>query len=282
VTALKVPNGSLKHFTKCFIIAKHEFCDKFNIFSRKGIMKKSAYAIFILMVIYAVGSVAQDTDKIENSEKAIAALKTIPAVNGVTFLEGVWEDPETHDLHIIVKKGNKFAVESVASHGSDSKPVERMMIILNEWKNGSLRWGYYVPSTKYRVYFTAVNADKDEMQILWSNDDGTGGIRSGRERLSRMMALPDNGGTTPDEGTGAADVKRLFGKVYKIVGNEIIIASRKAGTSLHIGETVYLLIDGKKVFLEVIFPMQTVSKCKVKKESAKSFESIRTNMEVYK
>jgi hypothetical protein len=54
---------------------------------------------------------------------------------------------------------------------------------------------------------------------------------------------------------------RYVGKVRKVKGNEIIISYGSAGDNIKIGDSVYVVIEGKKYFLKVTFPMMTSAKC---------------------
>ncbi len=54
---------------------------------------------------------------------------------------------------------------------------------------------------------------------------------------------------------------KYIGKVRKVKGNEIIISYGSAGENIKIGDSVYVVIDGKKYFLRITFPMMTSAKC---------------------
>jgi len=54
---------------------------------------------------------------------------------------------------------------------------------------------------------------------------------------------------------------RYVGKVRKVKGNEIIISYGSAGDNIKIGDSVYVVIEGKKYILKVTFPMMTSAKC---------------------
>jgi len=203
-----------------------------------------------------------------------------PVIKDTSELAGVWEDKETHNLHTIMKTENGFSVLSVIDYGKGNDSVEQLNLILSEWKDGTLKWGYHIPSTGYYVFFAAVSVDNDRLFIKWGNNDGEGYSRYGRETLRRMMNVPiTEPKPDPDKPT---EKRQLFGKIYKITGKDIIIASRNPGNVLKIGEQVYVLIDGQKVLLEVTFPMQTVAKCRLHVKSAQFRDRIIANAEVYK
>ena len=241
------------------------------------------YLILLISIITLGLGTAYGQRVRSNAQKASEIIDPAPVVQGVDLLAGVWEDTETHDLHTIKKTTDGYAVESIIDYGRNGKGVEKMDLVLSEWKDGSLKWGYFVPSTGYHVFFAAVSADKDILLINWANDDGNGNVRKGNESLKRFMAaIPSSDATdakTPAKDTNA---KRLYGKIYKISGNEIIVASRNPGANLPMGDVLYVLVNGEKVFLDVVFPMQTIAKCKLKSTSAKFKDKISLNAEVYK
>ncbi|HEY1405953.1 MAG TPA: hypothetical protein VF857_05030 [Spirochaetota bacterium] len=215
-----------------------------------------------------------------SAEKASRIVDPSPVIKGVEGLAGVWEDTETHDLHTIKQTADGYSVESIIDYGGNGKEVEKMNLVLSEWKKGSLKWGYFVPSTGYYVFFSAISVNGDKLLIKWANDDGKGNIRKGKDLLKRMMASASENSVSASDAKNPA--KLLYGKIYKITGNEIIVASRNPGAVLPIGDVLYLMVDGEKVFLDVVFPMQTVAKCKVKGKSMKFKDRITLNAEVYK
>ena len=199
-----------------------------------------------------------------------------------TGLDGVWEDPETKDLHTIIKTKGIYKVISVINYGSNKESAEHEIVKSSQWQNGVLKWSYYVPSTKYTVYFKTLNLDNNKLKIEWSNDDGAGNKLKGTETLNRMMDTVST--NTEDSATAQKKdlSKRLIGKIYKINGSEFIVAVSSPGKTLHMGDTLFVMADDREIKLEVVFPMLTISKCKVRKSSAKLSNRIRVNMPVYK
>ena len=61
---------------------------------------------------------------------------------------------------------------------------------------------------------------------------------------------------------------------------EIIVASGKK--PLVMGEKVFVILEGKKVTLEVTYPMMTVAKCRASGSQKASARKIRTGMPVFK
>jgi hypothetical protein len=105
---------------------------------------------------------------------------------------GYWEDGETGNVHTIVKTGNVPHVSSVIAY-DEGKMTEVMTVKSSSLENGLFGWRYFVPGTGYTVTFTMVSLKGDELTADWSNDDGKGNVRSGREILRRLMKPPGQG-----------------------------------------------------------------------------------------
>ena len=245
--------------------------------------------IFSVLICIFFAATAVSAQRLRST--TVQPANSSPVITGVEGLEGVWEDLETHNLHTIKKTPSGFTVESVINFGNDGTMVEKMNLVLNEWKDGGLKWGYFTPSTGYHVNFEAVKVINDQLVINWNNDDGKGKTLKGTETLHRMMSsvTKNSAGVRPVAVTpgkpavaGEDLSKRLFGKIYKINGSDIIVASRTPGSVLQMGDTVFAMINGEKVVLDVVFPMQTVTKCRVQAKSSKYKDQLTLNSEVYK
>jgi hypothetical protein len=144
-------------------------------------------------------------------------------------------------------------------------------------------WSYFVPSTGYTVNFKTVSLHDDKLLIEWSNDDGKGNRKKGYETMKRMMDSAEAAATeVTDKGKKEDLSSRVLGKVYKLSGSEIVVAVSSPRNTVQMGDVIFVVIDGEKVFLDVVFPMQTVSKCRLQKKSAKFAGKIKTNMSVYR
>lgn len=55
----------------------------------------------------------------------------------------------------------------------------------------------------------------------------------------------------------------LIGKIYSSGAGEIVVASGRAAELLRMGARVFVVVDGKKVQLQVIFPMMTTARCRL-------------------
>lgn len=84
-------------------------------------------------------------------------------------LRGQWEDMETRSIHHIAEVGGRYMVTAIDT--ADGEVVE---IRSNEWKNGVLRWSYFVPSTGFLVHLTTKSVDGDTLWCDWSNATSSG------------------------------------------------------------------------------------------------------------
>ncbi len=63
---------------------------------------------------------------------------------------------------------------------------------------------------------------------------------------------------------------------------EIIVGSPSAATELQMGDQLYFRIDGKIVLLKVVFPMQTIAKCKAEGKNKVLWIKAAQGMTVYR
>jgi hypothetical protein len=198
-------------------------------------------------------------------------------------LEGVWEDPETHSLHTVQKTDDGYIIVSIVNLGDKGETVQPKEIKKSEWKDGALSWSYYIPATGYTVNFKTVSLNDNKLLIEWSNDDGRGNKKKGYETMKRMMDVADRAVTeVSDKGKKEDLSARVLGKVYKLNGSEVVVAISSPRNTVQMGDVIFVVINDEKVFLDVVFPMQTVSKCRLQKKSTKFADKIKTNMPVYR
>lgn len=69
-------------------------------------------------------------------------------------------------------------------------------------------------------------------------------------------------------------------KSVDIAGNEIIVSSVVIGQLVNIGDTLYCVLDGVKINMEVTFPMQTIARCKI--IDKKNITKLKNGETVYK
>lgn len=150
------------------------------------INQKSLILSLSLLLMSGCNSPKKETFR-KNPEKADNIVSENKVNKVIKGLEGVWEDPETHNLHSINRTDNNYTVSSIVNFGSDNKPVENQKVISSRWDGNELNWSYYVPSTKYTVNFRLLYVAENKLKVEWSNDDGNGYKKKGTETLVRMM-----------------------------------------------------------------------------------------------
>jgi len=75
---------------------------------------------------------------------------------------------------------------------------------------------------------------------------------------------------------------QLIGKVREVKGAEIIVSSSRAAETMKMGDRIFVIIDGKRVLIDVRFPMQTIAKCSLAGQSAAYQGKITAGMPVFK
>ena len=190
-------------------------------------------------------------------------------------LIGVWEDPETHNLITIKQVNGKPSVVSII----DNDDMEKMTIELSSFESGVLSYRYKVPSTGYVVSCSSTALDKKGLSYTWANQHA-----NGTDVLVRMMstAVDEKTGTAAPAAAPEAPKSRLIGKIYKIKGSDIIIATADASFVPAAGDKIFVTADGAKIGLDVVFPMMTVSKCRIAAQDRARASKIKINMPVYK
>lgn len=74
----------------------------------------------------------------------------------------------------------------------------------------------------------------------------------------------------------------LIGRIGSVSrSNKEIIINIESGKTLKMGDEVYVRADGDLLVMEVTFPMQTTSRCKLLKNYSKSIKNIKKGMNVY-
>jgi len=87
-----------------------------------------------------------------------------------------------------------------------------------------------------------------------------GDFDKGFHKKGLLPLLAGYSGKIEERAPDAVDVsKHLIGKIGEVSGREIVVNSSR---TLAMGDKIFLLSGGKKVTIEVTFPMMTVAKCK--------------------
>ena len=196
-------------------------------------------------------------------------------------LEGVWQDPTTKDIHLLKHTDSGFTVISVIEYGIDQQPIESADINSCEWENGSLTWSYRISSTGYIVSISTFALDGDNLFVQWANKDAEGKIRSGKEVLHRVA-----GATDPYiiklHSSYEFSNKPPFGKIYKVNGDDLIIALHSPNNMPKAGDELIAFVGTEKVIIEVVFSMGAVAKCHIHEQRKKYFKSLKENSPVYR
>ena len=74
--------------------------------------------------------------------------------------------------------------------------------------------------------------------------------------------------------------RQLVGKIESVQGANIVVRSSRAGELIAAGDRLFILVDGKKLMLEAVFPMMTVAKCRAL--NASQSREFRKGMPVFK
>ncbi len=184
-------------------------------------------------------------------------------------LIGVWEDGETHNLITIEKVDGVPAVVSVI----DQDDLSNAEIVSNNFKDGILEFKYHVPSTGYNLTMRTITLTDKGLNYHWDN-----GNNSGDDTFKRMMDI-----VAADKSSDNKVKKgKLLGKIYKITNDEIIVAVANTSSSLKIGDKLFVIVDDKKIGMNVSFPMMTISRCKISGADKKYKDKIKLNAQVYK
>lgn len=84
-------------------------------------------------------------------------------------LLGIWEDMETHSHHTFVEQNGEVTVTAVEDTDGETYEVRTV-----EWKDGVLKWSYYVPSTGYLVRLKTTRLEGDTLWCEWANANASG------------------------------------------------------------------------------------------------------------
>ena len=208
---------------------------------------------------------------------AILQCQTTPPISplsesdGLSSLEGVWQDVKWGDLLTIRRKGGIYTVAAVI----DSQSAEEFAVQSSAWGANKLNFQYRIPSKDTTVVAEIDGMEHDLLAGRWRLDDNT---NSGEFRYRKILDAPP---TTQPEPEKKKPVDQLLGRVYKIRENTIVIASG-AMSRVGPGSKVYVLIEGKRVYLTVNFPMITIARCTLDTAGAQWKNRISEGMPVYK
>ncbi len=113
-----------------------------------------------------------------------------------------------------------------------------------------------------------------EAQTTGSSTDDTG-RQITRERLARVR------GDVPGKGTTAALQEKRVASIEQVKGKEVIIKHSNVSKSFLMGDKLHVVVNGESITLEVTFPMQTSSKCRLTSGDAAKLTLIKKGMPVF-
>ncbi len=106
---------------------------------------------------------------------------------------------------------------------------------------------------------------------------GTADRKAVIERSLRRARLENSG---KQQGVKTPQEKKA-GYVEQLKGKEIIIRHADANKSFFMGDKLHVVINGESITLEVTFPMQTSSRCRITAGDAGKIGLIHKGMAVY-
>jgi hypothetical protein len=121
---------------------------------------------------------------------------------------GTWVTPntagKTHTT-IAIRGGRPTVVKSVESIGDQ----EAFEVRTSRWRNGTLEWSYYVPSTQYLVTYACSSVEDDALVCRWHNDHGM----SGSAKLPRVVGAGGDGAS--DNTVAASPELRVWEGIWQ-------------------------------------------------------------------
>lgn len=113
-----------------------------------------------------------------------------------------------------------------------------------------------------------------EAQTTGSSTDDTG-RQITRERLARVR------GDVSGKDAAATQQEKRVASIEQVKGKEVIIKHSGASKSFIMGDKLHVVVSGESITLEVTFPMQTSSKCRVTSGDAAKLIMIKKGMPVF-
>lgn len=83
-----------------------------------------------------------------------------------------------------------------------------------------------------------------------------------------------------DSGSSVDISKQLIGRVGALSGNDIFVNSSRAAELIRMGDKLFLIVNGKKIYIQAVFPMMTTVRCKALKQL--QIKEIKKGMPVFR
>ena len=116
--------------------------------------------------------------------------------------------------------------------------------------------------------------------VALNAQDDTSATRNRLEVRKRILAERE-GRIAAGKTATAAKQEKKAGSVEQVKGKEIIVKHANPEKPFFMGDRLHVVVNGESITLEVTFPMQTSSKCRIDAGSAGKAALITKGMPVY-
>lgn len=218
---------------------------------------------FIPVLVFSVISLAgcQTT----GGGTALRPIEFEPAV------EGVWQDTKWGDLLTLRREKGKLRVAAVI----DNQTAEEFVVQDSLSEGNTLTFRYRIRSNDTNVISTIGGLAGDELAGTWRLEDNT---NSGEFRYRKILAIAPPPEVADDE---KKTIHQPVARVYRVQADTVTITSA-AMAKVKMHDRVYVLVDGRKVYLSVFFPMMTIARCKPVSANKTPLHRIAEGMTVYR
>lgn len=186
-------------------------------------------------------------------------------------VEGVWQDTKWGDLLTLRREKGRLRVAAVI----DNQTAEEFVIQNSAWEGNALTFHYRIRSNDTNVVSTIGGLAGDELAGTWRLEDNT---NSGEFRYRKILAIAPPPEIADDE---KKTIHQPVARVYRVQGDTVTITSA-AMAKVKMHDKVYVLVDGRKVYLSVVFPMMTIARCKPVAINKMPLHRIAEGMTVYR
>lgn len=186
-------------------------------------------------------------------------------------IEGVWQDTKWGDLLTLRREKGQLRIAAVI----DNQTAEEFIIQQSAWEGNSLTFRYRIQSNDTNVISTIQGLNEDLLAGTWHLEDNT---NSGEFRYRKILAIAPAPEVADDE---KKTLHQPVAKVYRVRDDTVTITSANMAR-IKMLDKVYVLIDGRKVYLSVVFPMMTIARCKPVAANKTPLQRITEGMTVYR
>ena len=126
---------------------------------------------------------------------------------------------------------------------------------------------------------SAATAFKSDAKALGA-EENTSGITD-TDRTADIVRNVRRLRSQPDKKVIETQKEKKVASVEQVSGKDIIIRHANSGKSFFMGDKLHLVVNGESITLEVTFPMQTSSKCRIAASESGKLPLIHKGMAVY-